>query len=167
MFFIFYFIKSETSDSFVNHFDGHFAYLKTLDFKGSSPKLCTKSVTCYQNPKLQINLSTLTASEQVSGLWKQTKQHAFKMQRKMDEKGYQLQKSNTQGHQLINRKCLPTFLLDRPCHMWFWTEWTNQITPYSIKSRMRMANCGMYFAFCQCRQSQIWRKIGPICFICK
>ena len=32
MFLIFYFIKSETSDSFVNHFDGHFAYLKTLDF---------------------------------------------------------------------------------------------------------------------------------------
>ena len=30
--FIFNFIKSETSDSFVNHFDGHFAYLKTLDF---------------------------------------------------------------------------------------------------------------------------------------
>ena len=29
---LFYFIKSETSDSFVNHFDGHFAYLKTLDF---------------------------------------------------------------------------------------------------------------------------------------
>ena len=29
---MFYFIKSETSDSFVNHFDGHFAYLKTLDF---------------------------------------------------------------------------------------------------------------------------------------
>ena len=28
---IFYFIKSHTSDSFVNHFDGHFAYLKTLD----------------------------------------------------------------------------------------------------------------------------------------
>ena len=28
----FNFIKSETSDSFVNHFDGHFAYLKTLDF---------------------------------------------------------------------------------------------------------------------------------------
>ena len=32
-FLFFYFIKSETSDSFVNHFDGHFAYLKTLDFK--------------------------------------------------------------------------------------------------------------------------------------
>ena len=30
--FYFYSIKSETSDSFVNHFDGHFAYLKTLDF---------------------------------------------------------------------------------------------------------------------------------------
>ena len=29
---IFYFIKSQTSDSFVNHFNGHFAYLKTLDF---------------------------------------------------------------------------------------------------------------------------------------
>ena len=26
------FIKSQTSDSFVDHFDGHFAYLKTLDF---------------------------------------------------------------------------------------------------------------------------------------
>ena len=33
LYFIFvYFIKSETSDSFVNPFDGHFAYLKTLDF---------------------------------------------------------------------------------------------------------------------------------------
>ena len=31
-FFIFYCIKSDTSDSFVSHFDGHFAYLKTLDF---------------------------------------------------------------------------------------------------------------------------------------
>ena len=28
----FYIIKSQTSDSFVSHFDGHFAYLKTLDF---------------------------------------------------------------------------------------------------------------------------------------
>ena len=32
VFFNLYFIKSQTSDSFVNHFDGHFAYLKTLDF---------------------------------------------------------------------------------------------------------------------------------------
>ena len=32
-FFLFFnFIKTETSDSFVNHFDGHFADLKTLDF---------------------------------------------------------------------------------------------------------------------------------------
>ena len=30
--YLIYFIKSETSDSFVNHFDDHFAYLKTLDF---------------------------------------------------------------------------------------------------------------------------------------
>ena len=29
---IFYFFKSQTIDSFVNHFDGHFAYLKTLNF---------------------------------------------------------------------------------------------------------------------------------------
>ena len=31
-FFFFSLINSQTSDSFVNHFDGHFAYLKTLDF---------------------------------------------------------------------------------------------------------------------------------------
>ena len=29
---VFPFRFAETSDSFVNHFDGHFAYLKTLDF---------------------------------------------------------------------------------------------------------------------------------------
>ena len=27
-----FFIRSDTGDSFINHFDGHFAYLKTLDF---------------------------------------------------------------------------------------------------------------------------------------
>ena len=32
LFYFIFFIKSETSDSFVSHFDGHFAYLKTLDF---------------------------------------------------------------------------------------------------------------------------------------
>ena len=31
-YYYFYFIKSETKDSFVSHFDGHFAYLNTLDF---------------------------------------------------------------------------------------------------------------------------------------
>ena len=30
IFILFYFIKSKTSDSFVNHFDGHFAYFKNL-----------------------------------------------------------------------------------------------------------------------------------------
>ena len=30
--FLFDLMKSETSDSFGNHVDGHFAYLKTLDF---------------------------------------------------------------------------------------------------------------------------------------
>ena len=39
--FVFYFIKSETSDSFVSHFDGHFAYLKTLDFYFKGFKCCT------------------------------------------------------------------------------------------------------------------------------
>ena len=29
---LFFSIKSESSDSFVNHFDGNFAYLKALDF---------------------------------------------------------------------------------------------------------------------------------------
>ena len=32
LFNFFNFIKSQTCDSFVIHFDGHFAYLKTLDF---------------------------------------------------------------------------------------------------------------------------------------
>ena len=36
-FYFFIFIKSKTSDSFVNHFDGHFAYLKTLDFYFNKP----------------------------------------------------------------------------------------------------------------------------------
>ena len=30
--FFFFFFVVETSDSFVNHFEGHFAYLKSLDF---------------------------------------------------------------------------------------------------------------------------------------
>ena len=38
---IIYFIKSQTFDSFLNHFDGHFAYLKSLDF---SFKLCSNCV---------------------------------------------------------------------------------------------------------------------------
>ena len=29
--YFFYFIKSQNSESFDNHFDGHFAYLKTFD----------------------------------------------------------------------------------------------------------------------------------------
>ena len=37
----FYFIKYETSDSFVSHFDGHFAYLKTLDFYFKACKIFT------------------------------------------------------------------------------------------------------------------------------
>ena len=36
---MFCFIKSETSDSFVNHFDGNFAYLKTLDFYLNKPPM--------------------------------------------------------------------------------------------------------------------------------
>ena len=42
-------IKSETSDSFVNHFDGHFAYLKTLDF-------------CFERKKRRTILSSSRTS---------------------------------------------------------------------------------------------------------
>ena len=61
----FFFIKSETSDSFVSHFDGHFAYLKTLDFYFNAPEsetsciyphppptLTSQSITVYQHTRL-------------------------------------------------------------------------------------------------------------------
>ena len=40
----FYLIKSQTSDTFVNNFDGHFAYLKILDFsfKNETDRLCSE-----------------------------------------------------------------------------------------------------------------------------
>ena len=44
---IFHFIKSQTNDSFVNHFDGHFAYLKTLDFSFKS---------CYSTRSFRIQV---------------------------------------------------------------------------------------------------------------
>ena len=52
---IFYVIKSQTSDSFDNHFDGHFAYLKTFDFSFNVPNRlelllfmgCIYSMYCY------------------------------------------------------------------------------------------------------------------------
>ena len=47
----FYFIKSETSDSFVDHFDGHFEYLKTLDFsfkQTGGNLLCTECASAVQ-----------------------------------------------------------------------------------------------------------------------
>ena len=46
---IFYFIKSETSDSSVYHFSGHFAYLKTLDFS-------FKRTAQYKTTKTQYDL---------------------------------------------------------------------------------------------------------------
>ena len=59
-YFIFYFIKSETSDSFVNHFDGHFAYLKTLDFYfkvrkryETSRRFSVKSLFCNSLPRFR------------------------------------------------------------------------------------------------------------------
>ena len=64
--FIFYFIKSETSDSFVSHFDGHFAYLKTLDFYFKVPEsseaalespACAKS-SSVSYPFVQLQLFT-------------------------------------------------------------------------------------------------------------
>ena len=56
-FFIFYLIKSQTSDSFVNHFDGHFAYLKTLDFSFKETHKRTNSFPMA--PKLRITVSEL------------------------------------------------------------------------------------------------------------
>ena len=54
MFFhFFYFIKSQTSDSFVNHFDGHFAYLKTLDFSFKNNPALIRLNICL--PHLQQN----------------------------------------------------------------------------------------------------------------
>ena len=47
-----FFIKSETSDPFVNHFDGHFAYLKTLDF--------------YFKRKLKIRASWISKQTELS-----------------------------------------------------------------------------------------------------
>ena len=47
--YIFYFIKSQTCDSFVNHFDGHFAFLKTLDF--SSNVVCDFSACAHTHTR--------------------------------------------------------------------------------------------------------------------
>ena len=44
---IFYLIKSQTSDSFVNHFDDRFAYLKTLDFSYKNNIDNLYSSLCY------------------------------------------------------------------------------------------------------------------------
>ena len=46
-FLFFYFTKSETSDSFVNYFDGHFAYLKTLDFYFNAIRTCITIIVIY------------------------------------------------------------------------------------------------------------------------
>ena len=54
-FFIFFFIKSETSDSFVNHFDGHFAYLKTLDFYFNT-FACT---ICFASPSFASRMKAV------------------------------------------------------------------------------------------------------------
>ena len=67
-----FFIKSETSDSFVNHFDGHFAYLKTLDFyfndnpviTSSNFFLTLKNTSCNNGisytKRVEINTSIIT-----------------------------------------------------------------------------------------------------------
>ena len=47
----FYFSKSQTSDSFVNHFDGHFAYLKTLDFSFNKCKRVIVGVVLSEHGK--------------------------------------------------------------------------------------------------------------------
>jgi len=56
LFFIFYFIKSHTIDSFVNHLDGHFSYLQTLDF--SFKMYLTFWIKChlYNNTNTELNI---------------------------------------------------------------------------------------------------------------
>ena len=51
-FFFFFSIKSETSDSFVSHFDGHFAYLKTLDFYFNQ----TRAAICSRRDVSEIDV---------------------------------------------------------------------------------------------------------------
>ena len=70
LFLFFHFIKSETSDSFVTHFDGHFAYLKTLDFyfKGSAqiqPAGFTLIHPCTERLKVVYSVSLNTQSVSV------------------------------------------------------------------------------------------------------
>ena len=48
--------KSETSDSFVNNFDGHFAYLKTLDFYFNSQSRSTL-FHCAQTTSAELSTS--------------------------------------------------------------------------------------------------------------
>ena len=56
----FHFIKSETSDSFVNHFDGHFAYLKILDFYFNTPDgFCGLSNTEVKSLKVRAQITPL------------------------------------------------------------------------------------------------------------
>ena len=49
-------IKSQTSDLFVNHFDGHFAFLKTLDF---SFKEYLRRTKVFSDGHTQLLLSNL------------------------------------------------------------------------------------------------------------
>ena len=64
-----FFIKSETSDSFVNHFDGHFAYLKTLEFyfKESLFSVCLSLSLCLFR---SLFISAQLSSDAVSALRK-------------------------------------------------------------------------------------------------
>ena len=57
-FIYFYFIKFETSDSFVNHFDDHFAYLKTLDFYFQLNK-CLSSLVEFFTNSLKSHISAV------------------------------------------------------------------------------------------------------------
>ena len=51
-------VKSETCYSFVNHFDGYFAYLKTLDFKAEVsvlPRIAEVSVSFPLKPEVSVS----------------------------------------------------------------------------------------------------------------
>ena len=55
----FYFIKSQTSDSFVNHFNGYFAYLKTWTFP-LTPSRTGYTVKTYQKLAVDVLFKTFT-----------------------------------------------------------------------------------------------------------
>ena len=88
LFNFFNFIKSQTCDSFVIHFDGHFAYLKTLDFYFYNPyglcgrkailntllRSCVKvEVAVLGSPSLMVLMVSVDVRQHLQNKKKRTK----------------------------------------------------------------------------------------------